>query len=220
VIEGVAPTALLPVTGLADDYSGYAAYMDRRALNRLMQEGDLISGMHLVVQSDGRAAFYRAIEAIPQITAASSRDDTVASWRKAMAESFRTTIVFYIGFASAIAFGVAYNMTRIALSERSRDLATLHVLGFGHGECAYILLGELAMLALLAIPVGVVGGHALAQGLTLAYARNEMRLPTLISAESIGVALLAYLVAVAGAAALVAPRIWTLDLVAVLKTRE
>ncbi len=220
VMEGRAPSVVLPVTGLARDYSGFSAYMSRRELNRLMGEGDLASGAHLLVAPDARPDFYRAIERTPQIVAASSRDDTVASWRQVMAEAFRVSISFYVGFAGAIAFGVAYNTSRIALSERARDLATLRVLGFGAGECAYILLGELLVLTLAAIPLGVLGGQALAHGLIAAYARDELRLPAVIGAGSYGLSLAAYLLAIALAGLLVARRIWEFDLVAVLKTRD
>lgn len=220
VIDGRAPKAVLRITALARDYSGHAAYMDRRELNRLMGEGDVANAAQLLVAPDQRPAFYRALEAIPQIVGASSRDDTVAAWRQAMAEAFRVTITFYVGFAGAIAFGVAYNTCRISLSERARDLATLHVLGFGHGECAYILAGEMVILALAAIPLGVVGGQALAHGLIAAYSREDLRLPAVISARSYGVAIAAYFAAVVVGGAVVARRIWGLDLVAVLKTRE
>jgi putative ABC transport system permease protein len=220
VIDGRAPAALLPITGLADDYSGFAAYMDRRALNRLMGEGDVVSGAQMLVAADLRPAFYRAVEAIPRIIGASSRDETVAAWRQAMAKAFQTTITFYVGFAAAIAFGVAYNTMRVSLSERSRDLATLHVLGFGHGECAYILAGELVVLALVAVPLGIVGGQALAHGLVAAYSRDEVRLPAVVTARSYGAAIAAYLAAVALGGVLVVRRIWGLNLVTVLKTRD
>jgi len=185
-----------------------------------MGEGDLASGAELLIAPDVRSAFYRAIEATPQIVGASSRDDTVAGWRQVMAESFQVTMAFYLGFAGAIAFGVAYNMCRISLLERARDLATLRVLGFGRVACAYILLGELAVLVLAAIPLGIVGGDAFSHGLVAAYSRNDVRMPATISASSYGVAIAAYLIAVALAGGLVARRIWTFDLVAVLKTRE
>jgi putative ABC transport system permease protein len=220
VIDGRAPQALLPVTAVARDYSGFSAYMPRRALNRLMGEGDVADGAQLLVASDQRPAFYRAIERTPFVIGAASRDETVRAWRQAMAEAFRVNITFYVGFAAAIAFGVAYNMVRIALSERARDLATLHVLGFGHAECAYILAGELAVLVLAAVPIGFLGGRALAYGLVAAYSRDEVRLPAVISAQSHGLALGAYLAAVLLAALVVVQRVWKLDLVAVLKTRE
>ncbi|MDE2487189.1 MAG: ABC transporter permease [Alphaproteobacteria bacterium] len=220
ISDGRGPDALAHVTALARDYSGFSAYMERRALNRLMGEGDLVNGAQLLVRPDRRAAFYRAVERTPQIAGASSRDETVAAWRQAMTEAFRVTITFYVGFAGAIAFGVAYNVTRISLSERSRDLATLHVLGFGHWACAYILAGELVLLAIAAAPLGVVGGQLLAQGLVAAYSRDELRLPAEISLRSYGVALGAYLAAVGLGGVLVVRRVWGLDLVAVLKTRE
>lgn len=220
VIDGRGAQALMPITALARDYSGFAAYLDRRELNRLMGEGDVANGAHLLVAADRRPDFYRAVERAPQISGASSRDETVAAWRMAMADAFRVTIAFYVGFSGAIAFGVAYNTTRISFSERSRDLATLRVLGFGQGECVYMLCGEVVALTLAAIPLGVLGGIGLAHGLIAAFSRDEVRLPAVISAQSYGVAITAYLLAAGLGAALVVRRIWRLDLVTVLKTRE
>jgi len=220
LMEGRRPSLALPVTAVAEDYSGFAIYMDRAELNRALGDGDLASGAQLLARPDAQKGLYRAIEAAPLVVAASSRDDLVANWRLAMTEAFRINIVFYVGFAGAIAFGVAYNALRIALAERSRDLATLHVLGFKHADCAYVLLGELFLLALLAVPLGVLGGNALVRGLTEAYSRNELRLPAVVSAASYGTAFTVYGAVLIAAAAIVGRRIWTLDLVAVLKTRE
>jgi putative ABC transport system permease protein len=220
ITEARRARAILPVTATAEDYSGLFVYMSRPALNRLLAEGDVASGAQLMVRASDRPAFYRAIERTPEIVAASARDDTVAGWRQAMTEAFRVTITFYVGFAAAVAFGVAFNTGRIALAERARDLATLHVLGFDHLECAYILLGELLALAVVAVPLGLVGGNIFARGLVLAYSRDEIRLPAIVGPESYGVALAAYFAAVCVACAIVGQRIWTLDLVAVLKTRE
>jgi putative ABC transport system permease protein len=220
ITEGRGARASLPITALASDYSGLRVYMRRDALNRLMGEGDVASGAQLLVQESRRPAFYKAIERSPAIVAAASREDVVAGWRQVMAEAFRITLLFYVGFAAAVAFGVAFNIGRLALAERARDLATLHVLGFSHLECAYVLLGELLLLAAAATPTGLWGGGLFAQGLVLAYARDELRLPAVIAPQSYAVALLAYALAVLLAAGLVGRRIWSLDLVAVLKTRE
>ena len=65
-------------------------------------------------------------------------------------------------FAAIIAFGVVYNAARVSLSERGRELASLRVLGFTRGEIAYILLGELAVLTLAALPLG--DGHRVRPG--------------------------------------------------------
>lgn len=220
VTEGRRPAADLPVTALAEDYSGLAVYMARSELNRLMADGDLATGAQLLVAPDRRAEFYRAIDRTPMIVGASSRDDTVANWRLVMTEAFRLSITVYVGFAGAIAFGVAYNTGRIQLAERSRDLATLHVLGFSHGDCAFILLGELLLLAVVAIPLGFVGGDLFVKLLVSAFQSDLFRLPTDLTGATYGTALAVYMAAVAVAAVIVGQHIWKLDLVAVLKTRE
>ena len=220
IMEGRGAKLALPIVGLASDYSGLNAYMARRDLNRLMGEGDVVSGAELLILADAKPAFYQSIANIPQIIGASSRDDTVMLWRNIMERSFKTSIGFYLAFAGVIAFGVTYNLGRISLSERGRDLATLQVLGFSQFECAYILMGELALLSLTAVPFGLIGGYGLAQGLAAAYSRDEVRLPPVIGPSSYGVAILVFLVAVLVAALPVARRLWKLDLITVLKTRD
>jgi putative ABC transport system permease protein len=218
--EGRRQRLALPVVALAMEYSGLSAYLDRRSLNRLLGEGDVVSAAQLIVDSKATPAFYRAVSASPGIAGAMSRDDTVQSYRKIIAEAFRTSRIYYALFAAVIAFGVAYNAGRIAFSERARDLATLEVLGFTHGEIASIQLGEQALLAILALPVGIVAGGFLAQGIAMAYQRDEMRIPAVIDAGAIGMTLAVYFATVAVTLLIIGYRLWRLDLVAVLKTRE
>ena len=75
-------------------------------------------------------------------------------------------------FACIIAVGVIYNAARIALSERSRELATLRIIGFTQREIAFILLGEQGVLTLMAIPVGWALGYGLAWMLNQSPAQN------------------------------------------------
>ncbi|MGA0603177.1 ABC transporter permease [Caulobacter sp. KR2-114] len=220
VYEDRRPRVLLPVTAIARDYAGLSAYMARGELNRLMGEGDLASGANLRTATDRRPAFYDAIVGAPLIVGSSSRDDVVAEWRRSVAGTMTVEMTLYLAFASAIAFGIAYNVCRIDLSDRARDLATLRVLGFGEAECAYILAGELMFLGLAATPLGVLGGQALAQTLSVAFSHEEMRIPAIITADAYGRSLAAYLTAIAVAGALVVSRVWSLDLVSVLKSKE
>src|SRR5581483_5472216 len=141
----------------------------------------LASGADLLVATDRRAAFYRAIAAAPAVVAAGSRDDTVESFRSAITGAMLTEMAFFLGFAAAIAFGVAYNISRIALADRARDLATLQVLGFRPIECAYILAGELALLALVAAPLGAAGGYGLGGALIQAFTKQDFFLPFYLS---------------------------------------
>lgn len=218
--EGRRPRILLPVTAEAQDYAGLSLFMERGALNRMMGDGNLASSAELVLADDQRPAFYRGIERMPQIVGGASRTDTIAAFRGTVLRIMTVEMSIFAGFAAAIAFGVAFNVSRIALSERGRDLATLRVLGFGPAECAYILLGELLLLALIGIPLGLLGGIGLSKGLVAAFSRQEMTLPMVMTPHGLGVATSAYIAAVLVAAVLVGMRVWSLDLISVLKTRE
>ena len=93
-------------------------------------------------------------------------------------------ITFNVIFSSIIAFGVVYNSARISLSERSRELATLRVVGFTRAEISFILLGELAVVTLLAVPLGFLIGYALAALVCEAFSSELYRFPLVIASRT------------------------------------
>ena len=93
-----------------------------------------------------------------------------------------------IAFAVIIAFGMVYNGARIALSERGHELASLRVLGFTRGEIGFMLLGEQAILTLIAIPVGFALGYGIAGLITVAIDTELIRFPLFISARTYALA--------------------------------
>jgi putative ABC transport system permease protein len=123
-------------------------------------------------------------------------------------------------FAAIIAFGVVYNTTRIALSERGAELATLRVIGFTRAEVAYILLGEVVVVTLAALPLSMTIGYGLAAATVKAFDTDVYRLPLVVTARTYAVSLLTTLVTAVVSALIVRRRLNRLDLIAVLKTRE
>jgi len=123
-------------------------------------------------------------------------------------------------FAVVIAVGVVYNNARVALSMRSRDLASLRVLGFKRSEISAILLGELAVQVLLAIPIGLVVGTWMSEAIMSTVDPEQYRLPIIISARTYAFATVVTLAAGLFSALLVRRKLDKLDLIGVLKTRE
>lgn len=86
---------------------------------------------------------------------------TVAQFRATLAENITVMITVFVGLAGVIAVGVIYNFARISLSEQGREMASLRVLGFSKGEVAAILFLELAVIVVLAQPLGWLLGYAM-----------------------------------------------------------
>lgn len=217
---GARPQLDLRVTALADDYIGTSAYMDMAALNQVMGNASLVSGANLMLDPTKEREFYEMVRGMPLIAGVQLQGVVLEMFRSTMAENLLITIFFYIAFAAIIAVGVVYNSARISLSERARELATLRVLGFTRAEVSYILLGELAVLTVIAMPVGCGLGYLFATGIIELYRTDLMRIPLIVNASTYAVSMLIVLIVTALSGLIVRRQIDRLDLVAVLKTRE
>lgn len=109
---------------------------------------------------------------------------------------------------------------RVSLSERSRELASLRVLGYTRAEISYILLGELGILTITAIPIGFVIGRALCAYITRALESDLFRIPLTMEPSTYSLAAAVVLVSAGISGLIVRHRLDHLDLVAVLKTKE
>jgi putative ABC transport system permease protein len=220
VLEGSRPVLQVPVVGTTRQYLGVNAYMSRAALNRLMREGPAISGARLAVDPERQVEIYRELRGMPRVAGTVIRDTSIEQFNEMMEET-----ILYFSFITAllggfIAFGVVYNSARIALSERSRELASLRVLGFTRGEVGYILLGEIGLLTLLAIPLGFLFGYALSGYLTVAFSSDLYRIALIVEPATYALAASIVLVSFAITGVLIWRKLAGLDLVEVLKTRE
>lgn len=220
VLEGARHHAALPVVAIASEDVGLSAYMDQRALARLTGEPGSLTSIQALVDSAAEAGLMRRLKGVPAVATVSTRAQAIAALRGNMAKSMTIVIDFYVALGAIIAFGVVYNAARISLSERGRELASLRVLGLTQGEVGYVLLGELAILVLAALPVGCVLGRGLARLMSEAMQTKLFRIPFVVQPSTYGIAAGIVLGSAIASAAAVAWRIHRLDLIAVLKTRE
>ena len=220
VLEGDRPVREVPVAGLVKEYLGVAGYMDLAGLNRLLREGPAISGAYLAVDNRDRPELYRRLGDTPRIAGTAIREQEIRSFHRTMEQTMLFFTFIATVFAVIIAFGVIYNSARIALTERGRELASLRVLGFTRAEISYILLGELGLLTLIAIPLGFVVGRGICT-LFVNGARSELyRIPLIIHPSTYAFAATVVLASALLSGWLVRRKLDRLDLIAVLKTRD
>ena len=179
-----------------------------------------MSGAYLKVDSLAADRLYRALKDTPAVAGVSLRTAELQTFRETLAETINIQISFYILFGSLLAVGVAYNSARTALSERGRELASLRVLGFTRQEVSYILLGELALLTLAALPLGGALGYGLAALFVWMFDTELYRIPLVIDRSTYVLAMLVVVAAAIASGLAVRRRVDNLDLIAVLKTRE
>jgi putative ABC transport system permease protein len=220
VLEGRRQVRELPVAGLVEDTFGIAAYMSLAALHDLVQEDATLTGAALLVDPLAEDVLSATLKRVPAVGAVASRRVVLQNFREMMAQNMGVMLTFNVLFAGVIAFGVVYNAARVSLSERSRELASLRVLGFTRAEISLVLLGELAILTLASLPLGAAIGYGLTAILVYSFESEMYRFPMAGSTQTMAWAALTVVAASMLSALVVRRRLDRLDLVGVLKLRE
>jgi putative ABC transport system permease protein len=220
VLEGKRLATSAPVAEIIESTFGLMVYMDIEALNALLDEGPRVSSVHIAYDTAHAEALFREIKRTPAIASIGLQRHALKRFRETIDQNIRYMVTVYITLAVVIAFGIVYNSARIQLSERARELASLRVLGFTRGELSRVLLSELAILTVAALPLGWLIGYGFGWLLIQSFSSDLYRAPFTIATATYSKAALVVLLAAAVSALVVRRRIDHLDLVAVLKTRE
>ena len=213
-------TRRLPVAGVIQSYLGLSVYMDLRALNEMLDEAPVVSGVHIAIDKAQTGKLFKAIKGLPAVSAIALQGAALTKFRETLATNIYIMTFVYVVLSVIIAFGVVYNSARIQLSERAREFASLRVLGFTKGEVSHVLLLELSMLVLAAIPLAWLIGYGFAWATVQGFESDLYSIPFIINASTYAISALVILGAATASALIVRRRIDRLDMIKVLKTRE
>lgn len=220
VLDGRRQMLEIPVAGLVTEFVGVGAYFTRETLNRLLQEGAVVNGAFLSVAPGATAEVMQRLDRRPRVRNVTLRERAIDAFDELMGRTLLVYGFFVIVLAGSIAFAVVYNNARIAFAERSRELATLRVLGFTYGEVAWVLLGELALLTLLAIAPGFALGAGFAWIVTRAMQTDLFRVPLALEPSAFATAAAVVIGSALLSSLLVGHNLRRLDLVEALEASE
>jgi putative ABC transport system permease protein len=220
VLEGDRRTVRARVSGFSSEMIGLSAHATLGTVHRMLGEEGRITEVSLQIDDASSAALDRRLAELPTVAAVMRPAGLRAAFDKQTGDVMAVTTLILTLFGATIAIAIVYNGARIALSTRARDLATLRVLGFTRGEISAVLLGELAVEVLAALPLGVALGRALMLVVVRASKVETFRFPPYVSPKTLAFAAAVTAVAALVSALLVRRRLDHLDLVAVLKARE
>ena len=220
VLEGKRVKRIMPVSQIIQSYLGLSVFMDLDALNEMLDEAPSVSSVHIDYDTAQLEKLFTAIKGLPAVSAIASQRAALAKFRETLAQSIYIMTTVYISLSVIIAFGVVYNSARIQLSERAREFASLRVLGFTKAEVSRVMLTELVILILLAIPLGCVIGYGFAKLVIVSFESDLYRIPFIISSQTYAFSSLVVMAAAIVSALIVRRGIDRLDLIRALKTRE
>ncbi|WP_251416982.1 ABC transporter permease [Lutimaribacter degradans] len=213
-------TFSVPIAAITKQYIGLGAYMQLDALAAHLREAPRVTALNLWIDMGQLPELQARLKEMPMLSTVVMLTDMRDSFQQTISENVRITTVLFITISVLITVGVAYNGARIQLSERARELASLRILGFTQAEVSSILMGETALLALVAQPLGWAIGAWISWAMMTGFDSDLYRIPLVLTPASFAKASLVTLAAVAASALLVRRRLDRADLVAVLKTRE
>jgi putative ABC transport system permease protein len=208
------------IVAVVDEPYGGSIYLALDALDLLLDEPRTFSAVNLLVDPARRGELYAVLKRAPEVQAVQLRRGVLAGFKSMSDETLRFIRRVVVLFSTVIAFGVVYNAGRIAVAERAYELATLRVLGFTRGEISSVLLGEIGLLAVPAVPLGFGLGYGLSAVVMKAMSSARFQMPLIVEPGTYAFALVVFVVAALGSALLVRRRLDRLDLLEVLKARE
>ena len=146
--------AAVTVTGICDNYLSHYVYVDARTVGSPRNNTALLRAAE-GADADRLAARLRAEDGVSYVT-------VTARERETMEQSMASLdiVVFMLIICSGIlAFITLYNLTNINIMERTREIATVKVLGFYPGETASYILRENLLLSFLGAAAGMELGR-------------------------------------------------------------
>jgi len=218
--EGKREVVEMVLQATVADMMGLNAFIQRDALNRALGDGDVANFFSLRVGGSDLPRVLEATQDLPRVAGAFSKSTMLRNMQEISARNVRIMSTILTVFAAVIAVGVVYNNARIALAERTWELASLRVLGFTRAEVSALLLGELAIGIAIALPLGMFMGWALTHSIVGLMRSDQFLFPVVIQPRTYAWAAICVVAAGVASALVVRRRIDRLDMVAALKTRE
>lgn len=219
-LEKNRPILELPVVGTCEEYVGVGGYLTLDALNTIMQEGHVISSALLTINKGQQQEIFNELKGIPKVSAINVKTQAWESFQNTLGDTLLIFTLIINIFGGLLAFGVIYNNIRIILQERYVEFSTLRILGFSVAEVTYLIVAEVVLLTLVAIPMGLVFGYFLCHVMARNLQSDLYRVPLVLKPHTFASAGLLVVICSVISFVIVWRNIKQLDFIGALKTKE
>jgi putative ABC transport system permease protein len=210
----------LRASALISDYAGLNAYLPLNGYQKWFSDRELVSGAMLQVDTNNMQSISESLNRRPKVQAVTIKSAALENFEKFNSRNLLLFRFFNILFSGVIGVGAVYSIASVSFLERQRDLALMRVLGYSKSETGRVLIGELFLMALPAIPLGCLAGFAFTGLATMMLNSETQRVPFLIYPSVIVDSILVSLISCTTAAAIILHRVGRMDFVAELKSKD
>jgi len=207
----------VPIVDIVNQNIGSSAYMDLTLLSELMGQKEQVNT--LIFNTDAMDSIRETLLYSEEVQKIEDKAKTLELYESLLGSYDFLLVVMQI-VAITIGFTIIYNTAVISMSERSREYATLRVLGLHIKEVKEIMSFEYWMLCFIGILLGIPFTKLLNYGLVNSINVDAFSWPTTISMDAYIIGGIGCVIAVAIANFTSVKSIKKLDLVEVLKERE
>ena len=209
----------VPVIRIIDESTQAGCYMELSALGRIFGRTTAANTVMIRVQGEEMSALKNKLMLAGNVAGYIDKNKMfqVAEENNGVTVGLITMLIV---LSVVLCFGVIYNVSRISLGEKQRDLAVMRILGFTYGEVAEMNAIEQWILFFAGSLLGLVMSYFVSPLLSSLFNTENGTFNVSISAVSSALTLALCVVAVAFANALAKRQIKKFNLVEVLKERE
>lgn len=202
------------IKGITKQYLGSNAYIDIEAMNSLLGEKGMITGV-MINSKDDVVHKLQNVKNIRQVQSVLDMKNSFLEFMDMMIYS----VGVYMIFGGILGFAIVYNVTIISISERTVEFSSLRVMGFDKKEIYKMITKENSIMAVFGILIGMPLGYAMCQGLVSSLSTELYTIPLVMEPMSYVMTALATMVFVAIAQLATIRKIYRLNFMEALKNR-
>ena len=153
----------VPVSGVAEFYTGHYAFMTPQAYQLFIGQLPPNNAFLInLIDSNNTPHIAAQLMSLNGVQAVAQNTDII-EFVDIMVHSLSTSMYILTAVSILLAIVILYNLTTINIAERIRELSTIKVLGFHNAEVTFYIFRETIILSFIGILLGLLGGNMLHQ---------------------------------------------------------
>lgn len=164
------------ITGFCTQYTSKTLYMSFESAAAVGMDASAHTLLLTLPQDESAVAAAESLSKLETVKSAGTREDFISRSQE-MLKTLNATILILLVSAAMLGMTVIYNITSINIFERTREYATLMVLGYYKREVNRLILRENMVLTLFGSLFGLPSGYYLFVYLTQVISQSNLSIP-------------------------------------------